>query len=131
MNDSKLTPKQKESISLSVLRGDGFITSENINSFPSDERNKLGNTIPRTSELVLQRHHNKGRAFLQVLSEKSNVEPMNKKFSSKPPPKPIPYPVFVSTNSVAVMRDENPAAGAIKNAKIAEAKRLHIHAHAS
>lgn len=125
LNDKKLTSKQKEAIAVSVLRDNGIPMSNNKSidrvDFITDNRNSV--QIDSITNLIVNRHNLRKPKFLQVVSEKSNIEPIQKKVRNFNRGLVTSYPVFISSKSISVMQNENSALNAEKNYRIAEAKR--------
>ena len=128
MNDNKLTPKQKESIAASVLRGGTFPVDKKYNS-PPDNPFAAANTTQIDSydlSIVLNRHNLRKPQFLQVVSEKAIIEPLQNSQFHYHRPMIASYPLYKSATSIALVKNENPVASSAKTRMIAEAKRYVI-----
>ena len=126
MNDNKLTPKQKESIAASVLRGGTYpVDKKYMNSSDNMQVTNFNQLDSYDLSLVLNRHNLRKPQFLQVVSEKSIIEPLqNSQFRFQ---RPIAsFPLYKSASSVALVKNENPVANSAKTQLIAEAKRFDV-----
>lgn len=126
MNDHKLTPKQKESIAASVLRGGTYpVDKKYMNQSENMQVTNFNQIDSYDSSLVLNRHNLRKPQFLQVVSEKSIIEPMQ---NSQRYERPMiaSFPLYKSASSVALVKNENPLASSAKTQLIAEAKRFDI-----
>ena len=128
MNDNKLTPKQKESIAASVLRGGRFPVDKKYNS-PTDNPFAVNPSQIDSYDLslLINRHNLRKPQFLQIVSEKSIIEPMQSSQFHYHRPMIASYPLYKSSTSVGLVKNENPVASSAKTQMIAEAKRFDIY----
>lgn len=129
-SDRKLTPKQKEAIAASILRGDTLNIEKRFLDANRTEKSfdnaRRSDTMDSSAQKLIQnRHQLKKPQFLQVVSEKSNIKPIQNKYETKYQwPMVMSYPVQRSSSSVALVKNDNPLANAVKTSMIAESKRL-------
>eukprot|EP01035_Chromulina_nebulosa_P036057 gene36057-48520_t len=123
MNDNKLTPKQKESIAASVLRGGTFPVDKKYNS-PNDNPFAVNPSQIDSYDLslLINRHNLRKPQFLQIVSEKSIIEPMQSSQFHYHRPMIASYPLYKSSTSIGLVKNENPVASSAKTQMIAEAK---------
>ena len=127
MNDNKLTPKQKESIAASVLRGGTYPVDKKYMNHSENIQVTNSNQIDSYDmSLVVNRHNLRKPQFLQVVSEKSIIEPLQNSQFRYQRPMIASFPLYKSASSVALVKNENPAANSAKTQLIAEAKRFDI-----